>query len=351
MKMALSLVVVAATAVGVAAEPWERGVFRWEASAPLIDVGPGKDADDPHVAVKDPTVVFHEGRWHVITTLRKRSGQVMMEQMSFTDWSEANAAPRQTIRFQEQYHCAPQVFWFTPHRKWYLIYQASLARVRPAGAEARLPLPEDFVLVPCFSTAEALGDAKAWSQPQPMIEVPREGAARPRWIDFWVICDAEKAHLFYTSDDGHFWRRETAKAAFPFGWSPAELVLQDTKNELFEASHTYKLAGRQEYLTIIEAIGDRCRYYKAWLADRLEGPWRPLAATREQPFAAAWQVKQDPAWTTSISHGELLRSGSDETLEVDPRNLRFLFQGVDEAGYTQKYGSIPWRLGLLELTP
>ena len=36
-------------------------------------------------------------------------------------------------------------------------------------------------------------------------------------------------------------------------------------------------------------------------------------------------------------------------LEVDPVNLRFLFQGVtDEAKRGKAYGDIPWRLGILE---
>ena len=45
----------------------------------------------------------------------------------------------------------------------------------------------------------------------------------------------------------------------------------------------------------------------------------------------------------------LLRAGHDEMLEVDPANLRFLYQGVsDPARAGKRYGDIPWRLGLLE---
>ena len=168
--------------------------------------------------------------------------------------------------------------------------------------------------------------------------------------DLQAICDPEKAHLFYTSLDGRYWRRETAKSAFPLGWSKPELALKDTREELFEASHTYKLKDRNQYLTIIEAIGEGCRYYKAWLSDRLEGPWRPLAATRQKPFAAASNIKQSPEWTNSISHGELIRSSNDEMLEVDPDNLRFVFQGAGKDEYNgNRYGGIPWRLGMLEL--
>ena len=80
--------------------------------------------------------------------------------------------------------------------------------------------------------------------------------------------------------------------------------------------------------------------------------WRPIAGSWEKPFASTDNVRFAPGvapWTDSISHGELLRSGFDEKLEVDPSNLRFLFQGVTDAERSGKnYGQIPWRLGLLE---
>jgi len=49
------------------------------------------------------------------------------------------------------------------------------------------------------------------------------------------------------------------------------------------------------------------------------------------------------------NHLRWLRSGYDEKLEVDPTNLRFLFQGVTKKEKDWKnYGEIPWRLGILE---
>jgi hypothetical protein len=76
-----------------------------------------------------------------------------------------------------------------------------------------------------------------------------------------------------------------------------------------------------------------------------------LAATREKPFASPVNVKDTAThWTDSFSHGELLRAGYDERLEVNPRDLRFLFQGVtDEKMAGKAYGQIPWQLGILEL--
>src|SRR5262249_7289422 len=156
-----------------------------------------------------------------------KSGTVCMQYLSFTDWGKANEAPRTTISFTERYHCAPQVFYFTPHRRSYLIYQlADPARTTAMGTY--------------FATSEYIADAQSWSQPPLMVTNPAE---KQKWIDFWVICDAEKAHLFYTSNDGHMWRRETRLADFPFGWSAQTLALQ---GDIFEASHTYKLKGRDE---------------------------------------------------------------------------------------------------------
>ena len=260
-----------------------------------------------------------------------KSGRVCMEYLNFTDWAQAETAPRELISFTDKYHCAPQVFYFTPHRKWYLIYQlVDPACTPPMG--------------PYFSTTTNLADPKSWSKPERMVINTPD---KPKWIDFWVICDAEKAHLFYTSDDGHMWRRETKLADFPLGWSEAALVLQ---GDIFEASHTYKLKGREQYLTIIEAQASGRRYYKAYVADRLDGAWRGLADTREKPFAARENGEQSPEWTASISHGELIRTGADERMEVDPAHLRFVFQGVSEAGYRgAKYGGIPWQIGVLEM--
>ena len=315
-----------------AASGFEDGHFTWKASGPLIDVGPGQTAADPHVSIKDPTIVFHEGRWHIFATVRMKSGKVDIEYLNFTDWAEAEKAERHILALHDQYYCAPEVFYFTPHRKWYLVYQlAEKTRTPPMG--------------PCFSTTINLGDPKSWTKPQLMVT---NAPAKPKWLDFWVICDQEKAHLFSTSLDGHMWRRETRKADFPFGWSEQQLAIQA---DIFEASHTYRLKGLNRYLTIIEAQGDRRRYYKAFLADRLEGPWKGLADTATKPFAGLANVQQDTPWTANISHGELLRTGTNEFLEVDSARLRFLFQGASDQEYRGlAYGGIPWRLGLLEMT-
>jgi len=321
-----------AAAQGPAAGAWrafDDGKFSWKASGPLVT--PQGGAADPAVSIKDPTIVRDGDRWHLFCTVRFASGKVEIEYSSFADWKEANRAPRHLLRLHEQYYCAPQVFYFRPHRRWYLIYQIADKNHDPPFG-------------PACSTTGTLGDPRSWSKPRWLFP---EGSPKRKWLDFWVIGDRAKAHLFYTSLDGRMWRSETGLSDFPGGWSEPQLALQA---DLFEASHTYKLHGMDKYLTIVEAQGDGRRYYKAYLADRLEGPWQALADRRDKPFAALANVEQEKEWTTNISHGELLRAGVDETMEVDPTKVRMLFQGASDAEYRgNPYGKIPWRLGLLEM--
>ncbi len=314
------------------AAPWkafEDGTFSWKASGPLVT--PDDKAQDRAVSIKDPTIVRHDDRWHMFCTVRLASGKVDIEYLSFADWKNAGRAERCRLNLHDQYYCAPQVFYFRPQQRWYLVYQmADEKRNPPFG--------------PACSTSTTLGDPKSWSKPRCFFA---EGSPKRKWLDFWVICDNAKAHLFYTSLDGRMWRCETRLADFPTGWSEPKIVIEA---DIFEASHTYKLKGMDQYLTIVEAQGDRRRYYKAYLADRLDGSWRPLADSRDKPFAGLSNVKQDDPWTANISHGELLRSGADETLQIDPADVRMLFQGASDAEYRDNpYGKIPWRLGLLEM--
>ena len=163
---------------------------------------------------------------------------------------------------------------------------------------------------PAFSASTDLADPASWSRPRLFTSNRRPMS---RWIDFWVICDADRAHLFFTSPDGKMWRAETSrKDGFPRGWTRPQVVLQ---GNLFEASHTYLLRSANRYLTLVEAVGPGGRrYYKAYLADRLAGRWEPLAAERDQPFAAPGNVRGHMGrhWTDSFSHGELLRTAHDE---------------------------------------
>lgn len=302
----------------------------WMATAPILCPAPA-NGDSWH-SVKDPTIVRHAGNWHLFCTVRGTNRSHAILYLSFPDWDQANRAPRHILPCHPGFFCAPQVFHFTPHQRWYLICQAAADSWSPSYQ-------------PAFSTTTELADPNSWSPLQPMFE--GQPVTPKAWLDFWVICDRTKAHLFYTSLDGKMWRCETGLDQFPFGWSQPLLALE---GDIFEASHTYRLRGLDGYLTLVEAQnGNGWRYYKSYLADRLEGPWRPWLAEREQAFASLRNVQQPaPRWTDAISHGELLRVGTNESLEVDPHHFQFLFQGVldtDRAG--KPYGQIPWQIGLL----
>jgi hypothetical protein len=313
------------------------GNFRWVSSPALV--GPVERPEDPCFSVKDPSVVRYQDRWHLFCTIRSEKRSHQIEYLSFADWKDANTAKRHVLKLSDGYFCAPQVFYFSPQRKWYMILQVADPSGRP-------------MLQPAYSTADDLSDPASWTKPEPLYAKHPENVKA--WIDFWVICDATHAHLFFTSNNGLLWRAEAKLADFPNGWSQPKVVV---RGDIFEASCTYKLKGREGYLTLVEAVaaqGTRgWRYYKAYLADALDGEWRPVAETWDKPFAGPVNVTFDgEPWADSISHGELLREGIDEKLEVDPDRLRFLYQGVlerDRAG--TPYGRIPWRLGILEPAP
>lgn len=341
----------------------EGSIFQWRCSEPLIPI-----RDVPGItchSIKDPSVVRFQNKWYVFATIRGQERTHATVMLSFDDWQQAKNATWHTLTMHPGYFCAPQVFYFTPHQQWYLICQASNSQWGQKYG-------------PAFATCKRIDDPAGWTELQPMFDTKPQNLAG--WIDFWVICDRRAAHLFFTSNDGHMWRCQTGLDKFPIGWSTPEVVLKD---DIFEASHIYRLAdsnksdaqpnalvdkpanrqidkptasnlANDQYLAIIEAEGgaEGFRYYKAYTAPTLDGKWQPLAASKQHNFASMLNIQHpEKRWTDAISHGELLRSGIDEHMEIDPHNLQFLFQGVRHADQAGKpYGLIPWQIGMLEAT-
>jgi hypothetical protein len=305
------------------------GRFKWMVSAPLVS--PIQRPDDLTYSIKDPTVVHYGGEWHLFCTIRGKNRSHQIEYLRFEDWKGVQSAKRFVLKLSDGYFCAPQVFYFAPHKKWYLICQVIDKSRKPA-------------LQPAYSTTSVITDHDSWRKPELLFSRHPENVKM--WIDFWVICDATRAHLFFTSLDGRMWRSETKLTEFPAGWSLPQVVL---RGDIFEASHTYRLKGLDKFLTVVEAQAGTRRYYKAYVAETLDGQWIPLAATKDKPFAGPVNTRHKGVhWTDSFSHGELLRRGYDQNLVADPVDLRFLFQGVtDKEKRGKKYGQIPWRLGML----
>lgn len=311
------------------------GQFHWSSTAPLIL--PKPDAAHQVVALKDPSIVYANGKFHVFMTTAGPQGWGLAHK-SFRTWREAPAAP---LTFLDRspigpgYRAAPQVFYFAPQKRWYMIFQ---------GGD------------PLYSTTATIDDPLSWSAPKPFFatapDVVKGDDGRPVWLDFWVICDDSRCHLFNTGDNGRLYRSDTALGDFPQGFGNTQVVLDDTRDRLFEASMTYKVAGTRTYVTMVEAIGPRGRYFRSWTSDRLDGRWTPLADSLADPFAGSNNVDYRGArWTLDVSHGELIRAGNDQTLTIDPcKPLRFLYQGVDPRADTSDYLNLPYRLGLLTAT-
>ena len=320
-----------ATAQGILANPLD-----WVVSRPILSADRQRlpeSKQHPWVSVKDPSIVRFDNQWHLFATLRKDKtgdGRIRIGYLCFDDWSDARTSHWSVLKLTSEYHGAPQIFFFTPQKKWYLVYQAedSTRGVRYG---------------PCFSTNENIAKPDDWTPPQPIYIVPQGEKAG---LDYWVICDDTHAYLFFTSLNGKMWRARTDLKAFPDkGWSKPEIALQA---DIFEASHTYAIEGQDRFFTIVEAKDSQRRCMKAYTSKSLDGRWQELKING-QPFVSPRNVvNQVESWATSYSHGEFLRSGTDQRLAIDPKSTQLLFQGASDVEYQQDdYGRIPWRLGLL----
>jgi hypothetical protein len=322
--------------------------LKWVSTAPLVL----PQHDDTHFlfSVKDPTVAFIDGKWQIYATANMvmgpqaapliqpgaarpaRGGTFNMVHLSFTDWKDASNAK---LFYMDNagftgYKCAPEMFYFAPQKKWYFTFQTQ---------------------APVFSTSETPGDPNSWTQPQNFFPADVYQTSMPRLpIDYHFIGDGEHMYMFFTGDDGNFYRSRTTYAEFPKGFGKPVVAMRGTRNTVFEGTFTYKIKGTDKYLTIVEALG--VRYYRAYVADSLDGEWYPIEGfdSMEQPFAGRANVTFEPGvepWSIQVSHGELIRDSNDERMILDPDNLMFLYQGISEADNRGDYGALHYKLGLL----
>ncbi|THV36494.1 non-reducing end alpha-L-arabinofuranosidase family hydrolase [Glycomyces buryatensis] len=310
--------------------------FTWDSSGILV--APKSDSTHNIVSVKDPSVVYHNGRYHVFVSVVSVNQGYSLAYLSFTDWSQAGSAQ---LHFLDRsamgagYKAAPQVFYFAPQQKWYLTYQIG-----------------DNV---AYSTTTDIGNPSSWSAPKPFYsktpQIVLDNMGSGQWLDFWTVCDSANCHMYSSDDNGNLYRAQTSVANFPNGFSAPVIAMHDPNHHwLFEGANVYKLDGTGEYLLMVEAIAQEGRMFRSWTSQSITGPWTPLADTKENPFARYSNVTFDgTAWTRDISHGELIRSGIDQTLTVSPCDLRFLYQGKDPDA-SGPYNLLPWRLGLLTQT-
>lgn len=269
------------------------------------------------LAVKDPSIVYANGKFHLFYTGRD-AGAGGLWRTGYTSASTIDglktAAPRTLITSLNGggYFCAPQVFWFESKSKWYLVYQSG------SGAT--------------FSTNTDIGNVSGWAAGKPM--------GFGDGIDFACISDSKYVYCFYSAQDGSFTikRRKTTVADFPFGWSDPVVVAVNT----FEAPHVYKNRADGKYYMIVEDIN---RYFELWSATDPGGSWTFV----KEKWAAKSNVSQvSEIWTDQVSHGEIIRSGNNELMEINDINkCDVLIQGVLNGSYGD-YGNIPYTLGIIK---
>ncbi|KAL6704761.1 hypothetical protein ACN47E_007682 [Coniothyrium glycines] len=313
--------------------------FSWASSDILVTP---KNDGRAIAGIKDPSVIQKDGVYHVFASTAQEAGYNLVY-FNFTDFEKANATP---FFYLDQsaigtgYRAAPEVFYFAPQKLWYLIYQNGNA---------------------AYSTNPDISNPAGWTAPQTfynstpaLIELGLTNPQQGYWVDMWVICDDKNCHLFSSDDNGRLYRSQTSVSDFPKGMSDPVIALQDTKENLFEAANVYTI-GEDSYLLLVECIGagnspGGTRYFRSWTSSNLAGPWTPLAATQDHAFAGEANVAfPGTKWTQSISHGEVVRTEVDQTLTIQPCEMRYLYQGISPKA-SGSYNALPWTLGLLTQT-
>lgn len=334
---------------------------RWTLTHPSLFL-PGAKGTFDEIAVKDPTIVQHDGVWHLFYTAKPfpKKGEFPAE-LGYATASDLSGLSSAKHVKMEPYlggrMIAPQVFYFEPQKLWYLIGH----------------IKEGRELKPVYSTNQDIARLDGWSQ-MTLLETNRKDKARV-WIDFWVICDDHKAHLFYSDHTDVLYRMECPLETFPAGFASAseEVALKQSGTNakgawnFHEAAHIYRVKSDGRYLALLEggyghpvrrnlmeARDARDRFMFAMVADRLEGPWQRVERDDGIFAAEADRIfNQDGSKVTvytQVSHPEILRAGSDQKLEVEDYRFRLLFQGFDgsklDDGYN--YNDLPWELGIME---
>jgi len=287
----------------------------WNVDAPILFRAQAEPFD--HFAVKDPTIVFSGGRYHMFYTGANASGGWQTLYSSATTLEGFRTAPHIFLSsIGESYFAAPEVFFFEPDGLWYLIYQ-------------------DGAFGAAYATTANIADPNSWSGPHSL------GISGNLGWDYYVICDNSSCYMYNSPSDGsrRIFLRTTTVANFPTGWSAPSVALTDT----FEGLNVYRALADGQYYLVVEDLLDN-RYYELWTSASGGGPWAKVAEKW------AWRgnlVFNAGSWTNNVSHGDILRAGVNQRLEIsDINRVDFLIQGTTQLSCCP-YQQIPWDLGII----
>jgi hypothetical protein len=293
--------------------------YRWSSTGPLAQPQNGA------LAVKDFTTAKINGQNLVYATTSdgKAWGATMFS--PFTNWSDMGTATQSKVSGSV---IAPELFYLSTKNIWVMASN---------GWDTAWPFT--------YRTSTDPTNPNSWSAPQPLFtgSLPVGGP-----IDPTLIADDQNMYLFFANDKGGIFKSTMPLANFPssFG-SSYETVMSDTEERLFEAPEVYKVQGQNQYLMIVEARGANGRYFRSFTTPSLKDKWTEQAGTESNPFAGKANTNQ--TWTNDISHGDMIRVNSDQTMTIDPCNLQFLYQGRSPSSDGTDYLSLPYRPGLLTL--
>ncbi len=328
----LAAVIIAACFYGgqsLRAEP-----IAWSSQGVVFSAGEAGSFDE--TAVKDPSIVYYRGYWHLFYTSRGRE-RYGLGYARAGSIEELQVASRYDLSYLDTAYCAaPQVFYFEPQKMWYLIYQNRGGNY-----------------LPVYSTNRDLFAHRKWSTSRALIE----NNDNRRKIDFWIICDSLEAHLFYADNDSKIYRMSTGLDSFPKGFSGPEIAVELRRQsyEVHEAAHVYTLEGPDGYLMIAECIrpgeeGYIQRFITALRATELTGGWHPVSDLKDGVFADEKNVFFGRnRWTFNLSHPELIRTNYNQTPQVDPQKMRMMVQGLPPETKIMPYPQYPWCLGIISV--
>jgi len=269
------------------------------------------------IAVKDPSVVYTGGRYHLFYTGVTNRGWWQMGYASAETLDGLAGSSHIFLNtLKENYFCAPQVFYFQPHKMWYLIYQ-------------------DGCFGAAYATTKTIDDPDSWKGPVDL------GIPRPKGYDFWIICDKRYAYIYYTPDGNTrtiIWRRTRLKN-FPSGWGPPAIAISGP----FEAVSVYKSLADSMYYLLPENF-ENPKYYELWAATNPGGPWSKIS---DKWISRENLVKKGENWINNVSHGEIIRAGINQKLEIkDINRVDFLVHGAVDIDFSD-FAQIPWDLGII----
>lgn len=334
------------------------GVERWYVTGKILTAREGEVMDN--VAVKDPSIVFYRGRYHLFYTAksvrRTHDGMQFGTGCGYVSARDLEGLQKSArISMDSMAGCpviAPQVFYFEPNHCWYLV--------------AHSPVENNDLhrLKPIFLTNPQIEDPGGWSRAK---EIPTGRKGTGFWIDFWVICDAQRAYMFYSDQQGSVYRLSCDLEQFPEGFSrsvPEKAIHPDHGEcerpwRLFEAVHIYYVKNENIYLALLEGayshpsgegdVDSRNRFIFGMTADSLDGEWKRIERDDCRFLAEAENLVHpdgSPVTYTQVSHPELIRSGYDQRLEIEDFKMTMVFQSFDGSNVPDNYtyNALPWEL-------